>query len=64
MTIDKGHPRKKILTVTSSTFRKYQSHPRQGTEPHVSKTNYKVSDHSHTNLSHGENYIQVYEEIE
>ena len=58
MTSDKGHPRKKRVTMTSSTFRKDPTFPITGTKPHVTKPQYEVSYNPHTKRSCGEKCIQ------
>ena len=44
-----------LRKLTSYLLLKYPIHVREGTETHVSKHHYKGSDHSFTDLSHGEN---------
>ena len=64
MTPDKGYPRENIVEMTSSLFQKDLIYPREGNEAHGTKPHHEGSYNFHTNISHGEKYIQVYEDME
>ena len=60
----KGYPRNNMVKITSSPLQKYSIYPREGTEPHINKSHYKVSDYFYTKRSHIERDIQFYKDME
>ena len=58
MKLDKGNPRKNMVTIKSCTLQKYRTYRREGTKTHGTKPHYEGLENPYSKYSHSKKDTQ------